>query len=494
MQATMSAWQCAVLGSYLSILSVLSIYGLHRYHLIWLYYRNRQRRRVEPPSIRELPHVTVQLPIFNEATVAERLIDAVAALRYPSDLLEIQVLDDSTDDTSELVANRVAALRASGIEIHHLSRKNRRGYKAGALAAGLEQARGELVVVFDADFLPLPNFLEATVPYFEDPHLGMVQTRWGHLNAPYSLLTRVQAILLDAHFIIEHFARNRTGRFFNFNGTAGLWRRACIEDAGGWQHDTLTEDLDLSYRAQLAGWKFLFLPEVVAPAELPVEMRAFKTQQHRWAKGSIETALKLLPRIWRSGQPFRVKLEATFHLSANFAYLLVVGLCLLLPEVTRVRSQTQSDWLGTSIDVSIACAAMVSVCVFYAVSQRELYRRWWRQVLLIPALLCIGVGLAINNSRAVLEALGRRSSAFVRTPKQNVVGRRGGTRRYSARSSWQVIIELAMAAWCATAIIPAVENRQWFLAGFVAIFLIGFTWVAGSSILEGLRRSPGSST
>ncbi|MEQ8768482.1 MAG: glycosyltransferase family 2 protein [Planctomycetota bacterium] len=483
----MASWQVAALGAYLTILGLLSIYGLHRYHLIWLYYRHRRRRELSPPETTSTPRVTVQLPLFNEACVAERLIDAVAALRYAPGRLEIQVLDDSTDDTRDLVARKVAELRATGVDIVHLHRENRLGFKAGALEAGLAQASGELIAVFDADFVPESDFLLATVPFFENADIGMVQTRWGHLNAPFSLLTRVQAMLLDAHFIFEHFPRNRGGRFFNFNGTAGVWRRRCIEESGGWQHDTLTEDLDLSYRAQLQGWRFLFLPDVVAPAELPIDMAAFKSQQHRWAKGSVQTAMKLLPKIWASEHPLRVKLEATFHLSANFAYLLVLLLCLLMPLVSKIRLEHATGWVSAGIDVSIAIAAFASVLFFYSLSQSVLYPRWWARLIYLPALLCIGVGLSINNARAVFEALSRKQGHFVRTPKHHVVGRQAFSPRYRARTSWQIALELTMAAWCGMALAPAIRGHYWLLAAFVSIFLVGFAWVGGKSAIEGVR-------
>jgi cellulose synthase/poly-beta-1,6-N-acetylglucosamine synthase-like glycosyltransferase len=322
-------WVGFLLALYYLVLSVLAVYGLHRLVLLAVYFRTRKHGAVRPPDPATWPRVTVQLPIFNERYVATRLIDAVCAFDYPRDRLEIQVLDDSTDDTTDRIARRVAHYRARGLDIHHLHRRRRTGYKAGALAAGCQQAQGELLAVFDADFVPPPEFLRETVPHFADPRLGVVQARWEHVNREYSLLTRAQAIFLDAHFLIEHVARNRAGHFFNFNGTAGIWRREAIVDAGGWHHDTLTEDLDLSYRAQLAGWRFLFLPEVTAPAELPVDVNAFKRQQFRWAKGSIQTARKLLGPVLRSDLPWSTKVEATIHLTNNAAYLLMVLLSLL---------------------------------------------------------------------------------------------------------------------------------------------------------------------
>src|SRR5215204_7408862 len=306
-----------ILVLYFFVLSILAIYGWHRYYLVHLYTKYRDKvpsKDLAPPTRAQMVPVTIQLPIYNEMYVADRLIDAVCEMDYPKELLEIQVLDDSTDETTDIAELAVRRHAARGFNIHYLHRVDRTGYKAGALEAGLKQSTSGFVAIFDADFIPPVDFLKRTLPYFEtDPKIGMVQARWGHINQDYSLLTKIQSILLDAHFVLEHGGRNRSGCFFNFNGTAGIWRREVISDAGGWQHDTLTEDLDLSYRAQLRGWRFVFLPDLVAPAEVPVEMNSFKSQQHRWAKGSIQTCMKLLPMILRSNQPLSVKAEAFFH-------------------------------------------------------------------------------------------------------------------------------------------------------------------------------------
>src|SRR5213592_3811042 len=324
---------------YLSVLVGLSAYGLHRYFIIYLFLKNRKRAPVPAARFEQLPVVTVQLPIFNEIYVAERLLRSVSELNYPRDRLQIQVLDDSTDDTREITANCAAELRQRGFDVELIHRLERTGFKAGALERGLATARGEFVCILDADFVPPPYLLRKTVDFFTDPKVGMIQTRWGHLNRGYSLLTRVQAMFLDGHLVLEQTARSRSGRFFNFNGTAGLWRKSCIEEAGGWQHDTLCEDLDLSYRAQLVGWKFIFLPDVVTPAELPVDMNGFKSQQHRWTKGSIQTGRKLLPAIWRSSYPWKVKLEAFFQLTNNLSYVFVVILALLIVPAILIRER-----------------------------------------------------------------------------------------------------------------------------------------------------------
>src|SRR2546428_9465692 len=325
------------LATYFLVLLVLAIYGSHRYVMAYLFYKYKGNLPTPKGKFEILPRVTIQLPLYNEMYVVERLIEAVARIQSPRNRLEIQVLDDSTDETQGIARGRVEQLRQQGLDISYLHRDNRSGYKAGALQEGLNIARGELVAVSDAAFVPAPDFLLRSVHFFTDEHIGMVQVRWEHLNREYSHLTQAQAIFLDGHFIIEHTARNRWGCFFNFSGTAGIWRKNAIVDAGGWQHDTLTEDLDLSYRAQLRGWQFIFLPEVVSPAEVPVDMNAFKSQQHRWAKGSIQTARKLLPKILKSDLPFAVKREAFFHLTNNMAYLLMVLLSLLMPLSMVVR-------------------------------------------------------------------------------------------------------------------------------------------------------------
>ena len=357
------------------ILSLLAIYSVHRSVLVYLYMKHRNRAPARSSASHPLPPVTVQLPIFNEMYVADRLIDAVCKLDYPRELLEIQVLDDSIDETRQIAEAAVCRHVAEGINIRYLHRDDRRGFKAGALQAGLKIARGQLIAVFDADFVPSPDFLRRTIPVFADPAVGMVQARWGHLNPDYSLLTRIQSIFLDGHFVLEHGSRYRAGLFFNFNGTAGVWRRAAIDSAGGWQHDTLTEDLDLSYRAQLVGWRFVFLQDLESLAELPVEMNAFKAQQRRWAKGSVQTCRKLLPRLLRSTLPLRVKTEAFFHLSAYFNYLLMLTLSLLLFPAVYIRYRLDSYGLLV-IDVPLFCAATLSVANFYGLSQREVYPDW----------------------------------------------------------------------------------------------------------------------
>jgi cellulose synthase/poly-beta-1,6-N-acetylglucosamine synthase-like glycosyltransferase len=484
-----------LLAIYYLILGTLAAYGVHRLALVALYYRTRGRAPSPPPAPAEWPRVTVQLPLYNEMYVAERLIDAAARLDYPRERLEIQVLDDSTDETRELVARRVERYRRAGLPIRHLHRTDRTGFKAGALAAGQAEAAGDLVAVFDADFVPPADFLRRTVPHFHDPQVGMVQARWEHINRGYSLLTRIQAVFLDGHFIIEHAARNRGGMFFNFNGTAGVWRRQAIDDAGGWQHDTLTEDLDLSYRAQLAGWKFRFLADVTAPAELPVEINAFKRQQFRWAKGSIQTARKLLWRLLRAPLPLRVKLESFVHLTNNSSYLLMVALSILVFPAMLLRRGDDVRLL-LLVDLPLFVAATVSVLVFYAASQRERSRShgggWLREMLFLPALMGVGIGLAINNSRAVVSGLLRRGGVFERTPKYRIEQRRDGWRgkRYRVSQDAAVVVEGMLAIYFGLCFYVAVQLKMWPSLPFLYLFLQGYSYMFLLSVLpaRGPRR------
>ncbi len=493
-----SFWETLLLGTYFVVLVLLSFYGAHRYMIVYLY-RKYARGGDPDPKARfdddQLPMVTVQLPLYNERYVVERLIEAVCQLDYPRNRLQIQVLDDSTDDTTAIAREIAADKRQAGIDIEVLHRDERTGYKAGALAEGLEKADGDLIAVFDADFVPKPDFLRNTVHHFTDDDVGVVQARWDYINRDYSLLTRAQTILLDGHFVLEHTARHRSGRFFNFNGTAGLWRRETIEDAGGWAHDTLTEDLDLSYRAQLEGWEFVFLQDVTAPSEVPVEMNAFKAQQHRWAKGSIQTALKLLPRILRSddlGWPR--KLEAFYHLTANVAYVLMVVLALLMPLATFVRVQ-QGWYEALLVDLPIFMGATFSVCTFYWVSQREIGRSPWAILTLLPAVLGLGIGVSVNNAKAVLEALWGYDTPFVRTPKYAIqkVGESWVSKLYLQKSTLMTLVEFSLGAWFTYAIGVVLFDPKAGLVSipFLALFQFGFLYVALTSLFHALRGARG---
>jgi cellulose synthase/poly-beta-1,6-N-acetylglucosamine synthase-like glycosyltransferase len=479
----------AVLGLYFGCLGVLTLYGLHRWYLVSLYLRHRHEPRLPARRFPVAPVLTVQLPLYNEMYVAERLIDGICALDYPRERLEIQVLDDSTDETTGLVAALVARRRSEGFDVVHLRRGDRVGFKAGALAAGQLCARGGLIAVFDADFLPAPDFARRLVDYFTDPEVGMVQARWGHLNPDHSALTRVQSMLLDGHFVIEHTARNRSGRFFNFNGTAGIWRKRCITDAGGWQHDTLTEDLDLSYRAQLRGWKFVFVPEHVAPAELPVEVGSFKLQQHRWAKGSIQTARKLLPRILRSDLAARVKLESLAHLTANLGYVLMTALALLVVPAVFLRAGI-SPWLLLAVDLPLFAFSSMSVAAFYLVAQREALGSWRGIARWVPALMAIGIGLSINNARAVIEALTGHASGFRRTPKYNLrLGESPMGRRYRGRINRDTWIELSLGTYFTIATAAAIAEGLWGAVPFLSLFLVGYSFTAVATIVQSTGRA-----
>ncbi len=470
---------------YATVLVGLSLYGLHRYAIVYLYLKNKGNVPQPQGEFAQLPRVTVQLPIFNELYVVERLLEAVAKLDYPRDLLDVQLLDDSTDETRELSAKRVAELKALGLDIVHIHRTDRTGYKAGALENGLQSAKGEYILILDADFVPEPDVLIKTIQYFTDDNIGMIQTRWGHLNRTYSLLTRVQAMFLDGHLLLEQTGRNRSGRFINFNGTAGVWRKSCIVDAGGWQHDTLTEDLDLSYRAQIKGWRFVFLPELVTPAELPMDMNGFKSQQHRWTKGSIQTCKKLLPAVWKAHLPLKIKLEATMHLTSNYAFLLLACICVLMHPSTGGTSG--SYWRTFLLDIPIFITGSLPAVVFYIVSQRELYpRSWWREVLYLPALLALTIGLAVNNAWAVLQAMCGHESEFTRTPKYGTQTKTQNWKKskYSVAKNILPLIEIGFAAYFIYFLIHEITAANWFAVPFLVLFAGGFTYVALCSLAQ----------
>jgi cellulose synthase/poly-beta-1,6-N-acetylglucosamine synthase-like glycosyltransferase len=483
--------QIGILIAYYVVLALLAMYGWHRILMVRLYYRHRRDQTATPSPLDPLPRVTVQLPIYNEVYVVERLVEAVAAFDYPRELLEIQILDDSSDETREVASEVAARYRALGFDVQHLSRDHRSGYKAGALERGTQLARGEFLLVFDADFVPQPQMLRDVLPHFSDPRVGMVQARWEHLNRDYSLLTRIQSIFLDGHFVIEHTARHRSGRFFNFNGTAGIWRRRCLEEAGGWQSDTLTEDLDVSYRAQLAGWKFVYLKDVVAPAELPVDMNAFKSQQHRWAKGSIQTGRKLLPTIFRSAYPWRVKVEAFFHLTNNFSYLLVVLLALLIVPAIIIRERIGWQKLAL-LDFPLFFGATFSFIGFYVSSQREIGREWRPTLRYMPFLMSLGIGLSLNNVRAVLEAIFGRRTEFTRTPKYRIEGGQGEWRskKYRASANFSVFGEILLAAYFLFAIGFSVTEHYWLGIPFLLMFFNGFAYTALLSLISRWAARP----
>src|ERR1700758_2182801 len=483
-----NAFDIALLVPYFVVLILLASYGLHRYVLVYLYYRNRKNHTSEPATqFEDLPRVTVQLPMFNEQFVAERLIESICKLKYPREKLDIQVLDDSTDETVGVGRNLVERYAALGHPITYHHRTKREGFKAGALAEGMKTLKGEFIAIFDADFTPPEDFLLKVIHHFTDPKIGMVQTRWTHINRNYSFLTEVEAILLDGHFVLEHSGRARSGVFFNFNGTAGMWRRRAIEEAGGWQHDTLTEDTDLSYRAQLKGWKFIYLQEVECPAELPVEMTAFKTQQARWAKGLIQTAKKILPRVMKSDAPLHTKIEAWYHLTANLSYPLMVVLSVLLLPAMIIRFY-QGWFQMLYIDLPLFMASTFSISSFYLVSQRELFPKTWpRALLYLPFLMALGIGLTVTNTRAVLEALLGKQSAFARTPKYRVENKKDKIRAgsYRRRLGWVPWIELLIGSYFALTVYYAMENENYITVPFLILFVIGYWYTGLMSLLEG---------
>ena len=483
-----NGFDLALLIPYFVILILLAGYGLHRYILVYLYYKHKDNRTTEPMGyFKELPRVTVQLPIFNEQYVVERLLDSVCRLKYPREKLDIQVLDDSTDETVEVARALVQRYAALGNPITYHHRTNREGYKAGALAEGMKMAQGEFIAIFDADFTPPEDFLMRTIHHFTDPKIGMVQTRWTHINRNYSFLTQVEAILLDGHFVLEHSGRARTGLFFNFNGTAGLWCRKAIEEAGGWEHDTLTEDTDLSYRAQLKGWKFIYLQDVECPAELPVEMTAFKTQQARWAKGLIQTGKKILPRVLRSDASFHTKIEAWYHLTANLSYPLMVMLSVLLLPAMIIRFY-QGWFQMLYIDLPLFMASTFSISSFYLVSQRELFPRSWpRALVYLPFLMALGIGLTVTNTKAVIEALIGKKSGFARTPKYRVESKQDkvGITKYRRRLGWVPWVEMLIGAYFALTVYYAMQNENFITVPFLVLFVVGYWYTGLMSLLQG---------
>jgi cellulose synthase/poly-beta-1,6-N-acetylglucosamine synthase-like glycosyltransferase len=483
----LSWFDWALLIPYFLILAILSIYGLHRYETIRTYFKHRHKAVSGPPKrFAKLPPVTIQLPLYNERYVVERLIEEVTRIDYPKELLQIQVLDDSTDDTHPFAEALVERYRALGYPIEYVHRNIRHGFKAGALQSGMEKATGALIAIFDADFIPPADFLRRTVHYFTDPQVGVVQTRWSYLNRDYNFLTEVEAMLLDGHFILEHGARSRAGYFFNFNGTAGILRRAMIDDAGGWQHDTLTEDSDLSYRAQVKGWRFVYVPGLDCPSELPVEMHGFQVQQSRWAKGLTQCAKKLLPSLLRAPLPWRVKLEAFMHLTPNISYpLMIVMMALMLP-VMIVRFY-MGVYQMLFLDLPLVLCSFCSITAFYVVAQRELYpKHWKRSLLLMPMLMAVGVGLTLINTRAVLEALFGVQTSFVRTPKYAIGDRpvRIQEKRYRRRSGWLPYVELAFGTYFLGMVLFAIDTYNFLSIPFLMLFVVGYYYAGITTLYQ----------
>jgi cellulose synthase/poly-beta-1,6-N-acetylglucosamine synthase-like glycosyltransferase len=483
----MSWLEVSLFAAYLVSLVLLFTYGVNCYVLL-LYHRRGVRRYTPPPPLGpEGPHpyVTVQVPLYNELYVARRVIAAAGRLRYPKDRLQIQVLDDSTDETVNIAARAVAELRARGIDAEHIRRAQRTGYKAGALSAGLRRAKGEYIAMFDADFVPPEDFLERTIPGFKDPRVAVVQTRWGHLNRDYSPLTGAQAIGIDGHFAVEQGARCWGGLFLNFNGTAGVWRAKAIADAGGWTYDTLTEDLDLSYRAQLRGWKVLFLPDVVCPAELPVQIAAFKSQQRRWATGTIQTTLKLAPEILRAPVSPWVKLQAFLHTTHYLVHpLMLVVVLLSIPLL--FLGQTFSSAGKFLLLATLFAVSTSGPTNLYVYGARQLGPGWARRLRYLPFMMLLGIGIAFSNSRAVWKALTDRSLEFVRTPKFGI-GTGGGAWRgkaYRLRGAWEGLAEFCLGLYALCGLWLYLHTTRYLIVPFLVIYTLGFIWVGGMTMVQ----------
>lgn len=472
---------------YFAVLLVLSGYGLHRSHLVYLCLRNIKRvpllRRgdADPGPDNQLPHVTVQLPLYNEATVATRLLDTVAKFDYPRDRFQIQVLDDSSDETTHLVNRLVANMKADGLDAEVVRRPTRVGYKAGALDEGLKVAKGSLIAIFDADFIPQPEFLRKLVGEFADPTVGCVQARWGHINREQSMLTRVQALMLDGHHIVENRARFASGRLFNFSGTGGIWRREAIDAAGGWQHDTLTEDLDLSYRAQMAGWRFVYREDVETPAELPEDIASLRAQQYRWAKGTVQTARKLLGRVLRSNLRLDQRIEACFHLTPHFAYPLMVLLSVLLLPALLLSPAIDLKTMAL-VDLPLCIGTTGSLAAFYGMAYRAQGRSAWTALRRLPLLISLGMGMAPHLTRAVWDGLQHMAGEFVRTPKK---GSRAG--RYNAVTSLPAA-EIALCLVSLGSVLVSINTGHWLATPFAMMFTFGYAYVASLVALEESAR------
>ena len=486
----MDKFDLTIVIAYFTILAILSFYGLHRYMMVYLYRKHHKRAIAPATRFEELPRVTIQIPSYNEMYVIERVIDAVCAFDYPSNLMDIQVLDDSTDETQRIARDAVERWSTLGRDIQYIHRDDRTGFKAGALENGLLTAKGEFVAIFDADFVPEPDFLQKSIHYFSDPKIGMVQGRWEHLNREYSFLTKTQAIFLDGHFMLESYTRFLSGRFFNFNGTAGILRRKAIEDAGGWEHDTLTEDLDLSYRAQIKGWKFVFLPHLSVPAELPVEINSFKSQQCRWAKGAMQTCKKTLLTVLRGNFARGEKLEAWYHLTGNITYPLMILLSLLLFPAMIVRYN--QGWFELAVlDLPLFILSFSSVSTFYITSQKALHKDWLRRILYLPGLMAVGIGMTIPGSKAVLEGAIGLKSPFVRTPKFSVDAKSGEWMRKTYRGDIGpvTIIEILFGIYFTFVNLYAWNLGIYGVIPFLLLFQFGYLYTGLWAIAQSVKRS-----
>jgi cellulose synthase/poly-beta-1,6-N-acetylglucosamine synthase-like glycosyltransferase len=477
-----------VLVTYIISLSILFFFGAHGFGMIYYYFKTYKLRTIdlkeEELVMTEYPSVTIQIPLYNEMYVVNRLIDSIIRMEYPKDKLEIQVLDDSTDETTQIISLHIQSYLQDGFDIKHIHRTNRKGFKAGALKEGLEVAKGEFVAIFDADFIPRKKFLLRTLPYLiRDKKLGLVQTRWEHLNRNYSLMTKTQAIALDGHFVIEQAVRNRAGFFINFNGTGGIWRKECIMDAGNWEADTLTEDLDLSYRAQMKGWQFKYLINFTSPAELPSEINALKSQQFRWTKGAIETAKKIFPKVLRSDMPLKLKFQSFIHLYSNLAYpfILIAGILNLPVLLIKLGGEYDNVFKFMSLFVF----AFISSFMFYLYSQKDIYDDWQERIIYFPVFLAGSMGFSVNNTKAVLEGLFGKK--FVRTPKYKIINKKDsyiGKNYTNKKLSFTSYIEAILALYCFVGVVIAIINAQIAAIPFQLMFSLGFGLVAFLSIRQ----------
>ena len=469
-----------ILITYIVSLSILFFFASHGFNMIFLYFKTYNKRtddlKPEDFEINEYPSVTIQLPLYNEKYVICRLIDATIRMNYPKDKLEIQILDDSTDDTKDIIQEHIQKYINDGYDISHVHRTNRQGYKAGALKEGLKTAKGEFVAIFDADFIPRKNFLRRTIPYFiKNEKIGLVQTRWEHINRNYSVITKTQAIALDGHFVIEQAVRNRAGYFINFNGTGGIWRKSCIFDAGNWEADTLTEDLDLSYRAQMKGWEIKYIVNFTSPAELPADINALRSQQFRWTKGAIETAKKIYPKVLRSKLPFREKFQSFVHLWSNLAYPFILIAALLNLPITLIKETGDYDPVFKFMSVFIF--AFVASFMFYLYSQKDVYPDWQKRIIYFPVFMTGSMGLAVNNTKAVWEGLINKKSEFVRTPKYKIVHHKDTVhdkKYHSKKVPFIAYIEAVLSLYCFVGVGVSVYYAQIASLPFQMMFSAGF--------------------
>ncbi|MEP7146066.1 MAG: cellulose synthase family protein [bacterium] len=479
-----------ILSAYIISLTILFFFGAHGFNMIYYYFKTFNKRTIdlseEDLFMTEYPVVTIQIPLYNEQYVITRLIDSVLRMDYPKDKLEVQILDDSTDESTKIISEHIKKYLHQNYDISHIHRTNREGYKAGALRVGLETAKGEFVAVFDADFIPRKKFLKRTIPYFyKNAKLGLVQTRWEHLNREYSLMTKTQAIALDGHFVIEQAVRNRAGFFINFNGTGGVWRKECIFDAGNWEADTLTEDLDLSYRAQMKGWEFKYLINFTSPAELPSDIGALKSQQFRWTKGAIETAKKIYPAVLKSDMPLKLKFQSFIHLYSNLAYPFILIAAILNLPVMLIKLSGGYDAVFKIMSVFIF--AFISSFIFYLYSQKDVYPDWQKRIIYLPVFLAGSMGFSVNNTKAVFEGLLDKKSEFVRTPKYQIMNKKdswAGKNYVNKKLPFTTYIEALLAVYCFAGVVIAIATAQVAAVPFQLMFCGGFATISILSIRQ----------